>query len=68
MAVTLDDIEKLKRAIRSGILRVRSEDDDVTYRSMDEMKEALRQMEAEYAGQSGATPGYGPRFARLTRR
>jgi len=54
MAYTQSQIDELRAAIASGQMIVRSGDRSVQYRSLSEMKEALRVMEADLAGQ---TPG-----------
>ena len=47
MAYTIEDYEKLKKAIVNGVQSVNYGDKSVSYRSLTEMKEALRIMEAE---------------------
>lgn len=47
MAWTQSDIDALKVAIASGILRVRHGEKDVTYQSLADMQRALRMMQAE---------------------
>ena len=47
MAYTTEDYEKLKKAIVNGVQSVNYGDKSVSYRSLTEMKEALRIMEAE---------------------
>lgn len=47
MAYTIEDYEKLKKAIVNGVQSVNYGDKSVSYRSLSEMKEALRIMEAE---------------------
>ena len=52
---TIDaEIDRLRAAIGSGALRVRFADRDVTYRSMDEMRQALAFLEQEKADLGGA--------------
>lgn len=53
MAFTQTEIDKLKQAIALGALRVRYADRDVTYRSLDEMRETLGMMEAEVGTAAG---------------
>jgi len=55
MAFTQTDIDALKRAIGTGALRVRFVDREVTYRSLDEMRETLRMMQNEVAAAAGLT-------------
>jgi hypothetical protein len=50
MAWTQQDVTALKTAIASGHLLVRSGDRNIQYRSLAEMKETLRLMEAELDG------------------
>lgn len=53
---TADDISALKRAIATGALRVRYPDaSEVTYRSLSEMRETLRMMEADVAPAAGSS-------------
>lgn len=47
MAWTQADIDNLKAAIASGERRVKYQDKEVEYRTLAEMKEILRGMEAE---------------------
>ena len=47
MAYTLEDYDKLKKAIVNGVQSVNYGDKSVSYRSLAEMKEALRIMESE---------------------
>ena len=54
MAYTEQQISDLRAAIASGQLLVRSGDRQVQYRSLDEMRQQLRIMEADAAG---STPG-----------
>lgn len=47
MAVTHDDLNKLKRAIATGARRVKYSDREVEYRDLDEMKQALEFLQRE---------------------
>jgi hypothetical protein len=47
MEYTVEQYEKLKSAIVAGVHSVSYGDKTVTYRSLNEMKEALRMMEEE---------------------
>ncbi len=47
MAWTQTDIDKLKAAIGQGATKVKFADREVTYRSLDEMRETLGMMQAE---------------------
>lgn len=47
MAWTQADIDSLKAAIASGVTRVRYADRDVSYRSLEEMRETLRLLQGE---------------------
>lgn len=51
-ALTQSDIDKLKKAISRGVLKVRYENEEVTYQSTDQMLKALAFAEAELAGSS----------------
>jgi len=54
VAYSQTQIDELRAAIASGQLMVRSGDRSVQYRSLDEMRQQLRVMEADLTGQ---TPG-----------
>jgi hypothetical protein len=54
VAYSQQQIDDLRAAIASGQLIVRSQDRMINYRSLAEMREQLRVMEADVAG---ATPG-----------
>jgi len=47
------DIDALRSAMAKGALRVRFGDREVQYRSLDEMRELLREMEIEVGAASG---------------
>lgn len=47
MAYTSEDYQALKQSIAKGVHSVAYGDKNVTYRSLNEMKELLRMMEAE---------------------
>lgn len=53
MAWTQTDINKLKAAIGQGATKVKFADREVTYRSLDEMKETLRIMQADVDAANG---------------
>lgn len=53
MPFTQSDIDKLKMAIATGALRVRFVDREVTYRSLEEMRNTLTMMQAELAEVEG---------------
>jgi hypothetical protein len=58
VAYTQQQINDLRDAISSGQLIVRSQDRSIQYRSLSEMQQALRIMEADVAGaQPGITVG-----------
>jgi hypothetical protein len=50
MAYTQTQIDALRAAIASGLLTVRHGDTSTTYQSLKEMREVLREMEAEVGG------------------
>lgn len=56
MAFTEADIDRLKAAMAQGALRVRYADREVTYRSLDEMKETLALMQADVDAVAGRKP------------
>ncbi|RWN11771.1 hypothetical protein [Mesorhizobium sp.] len=51
MAWTQTDIDRLKKAMASGVLTVKHGDTLTTFRSMAEMERQLERMEAEVSGQ-----------------
>lgn len=53
MAWTQTDVDKLKAAIAQGATKVKFADREVTYRSLDEMRETLRMIQAEVDTASG---------------
>lgn len=54
MAFSADDIASLQAAMATGALRVRYADGrEVMYRSLSEMREVLRMMQAEAGASSG---------------
>lgn len=53
MAWTQTDVDKLKAAIALGALRVSYADRDVTYRSLEEMRQTLGMLEAEVNAAAG---------------
>jgi len=55
MAWTQTDIDKLKAAIAQGATKVKFADREVTYRSLDEMRETLRILQAEVDQAAGLT-------------
>lgn len=52
MALTQTDIDKLKKAIARGVLRVEYANESVTYQSIDQMLKALAFAQAEVDGSS----------------
>lgn len=55
MAYTEEDRAALKAAIAKGARRLRIGNEEVEYRSLDEMRAALRMIEAELSGAPGAS-------------
>ncbi|BBK30297.1 hypothetical protein EDC65_2257 [Stella humosa] len=53
MAWTQAQLDELKAAYASGVMRIRHEDRWVEYRSGAEMERAIARIEAELAGASG---------------
>jgi len=53
MAWTQSDVDALKAAIKTGVLMSRHGETMQTFRSLDEMRETLRMMEAEVAAAAG---------------
>lgn len=64
MAWTQADIDTLKAAIAKGVTKVRMNNEEVTYRSLAEMRQTLALMQDEV---SGATRGFGVTYARTSR-
>lgn len=62
MAWTQTDIDKLKAAIAQGATKVKFADREVTYRSLDEMRETLRMLQADVDAAAGVA---GPRLRRI---
>ncbi len=54
-ALEQTDINKLKKAIARGVLRVEYANESVTYQSVDQMLKALAFAEAEFAGSSAVS-------------
>ncbi|MEM9970400.1 MAG: hypothetical protein AAF762_04815 [Pseudomonadota bacterium] len=52
MAWTPDDVNKLKRAMASGARKVRFKDHETEFRSLNEMRRQLDDMEREVAGRA----------------
>ncbi len=47
MATTQADVDRLEKAIKSGALRVKYQDRDVTYRSLAEMRSELVRLQRD---------------------
>ena len=54
MAYTSADLEKLERAIASGVMTVRHGDTQVTYQTLDEMQRAYDRIKAAVQASSGS--------------
>lgn len=68
MAYTQGQIDDLRAAIAEGVLEVRSGDRTVKYRSLDEMRSILREMEASVTGDTSAAGlRIGRRYAQFQR-
>jgi hypothetical protein len=59
MSYTQADVDALEAALKSGVLRVRFADRDVTYRSQAELSAQLNLMKQQVSG----APGGGPRHS-----
>lgn len=55
-------LAKLIKIRDSGVAGVRSGDDRVEFRTMNEVLQAIAALEAEIAGLSGTSGGRGPRY------
>ncbi|MEP2782331.1 MAG: hypothetical protein ABJO67_03405 [Pseudoruegeria sp.] len=54
MAVSQEDIDALESAINRGVRKVKQGDEEVEYQSISDMRQTLRHMRAQLAGQSTA--------------
>lgn len=59
MSYTQADVDAIEAAIKSGTIRVRFADRDVTYRSLTEMQSILKSMKISLSG----NPGGGTRIS-----
>ena len=66
MAFTQEDADRLRAAIAKGVSHARVNGEELTFRSLAEMKETLRMIEADLAG-TVAAPGFSVGYARTTR-
>ena len=62
MAYTQAQLDALQAALASGTLRVQYEDRMITYRDLDEIRQAIQIVQGELAGQAG-TPRYTRSYA-----
>ena len=62
MSYTQDDITRLRSAIAKGASKVRMGDEEVTFRSLAEMRSLLAEMEASVAGSASASRQHYPQF------
>ena len=53
MAYTEEQLQALREALTSGVLRVKYEGREITYRSLDEIRQVLAQAEADVARANG---------------
>lgn len=65
MAFTQADADRLRQAIAKGASRLELNGEKVEFRSLAEMKETLRMIEAELAGPF--SPAFGINYPRTTR-
>lgn len=65
MAFTQADADRLRAAIAKGVSSVELNGEKVTFRSLAEMKESLRMIEAEISG--AASGRFGVSYARTSR-
>lgn len=56
MSYTTTQLEALQKALATGERRVSFGDKTVEYRSVEELREAIRTVEAELARSAGSTP------------
>lgn len=62
MSYTQDDITRLRSAMAKGASQVRVGDEQVTFRSLSEMRSLLAEMEAEVAGSAAVSRQHYPQF------
>jgi hypothetical protein len=53
VAYTQAQVDELKKSIAEGVLKVRFADREVTYRSLDEMRQTLSMMQSEVGAVAG---------------
>ena len=56
MPYTEEQVQALRDALASGVVRVKYEGREITYRSLDEIRQVLAQAEAEVARNNGTPP------------
>ena len=56
MPYTEEQLQALRDALASGVVRVKYEGREITYRSLDEIRQVLAQAEAEVARNNGTPP------------
>ncbi len=66
MSYTQDDITKLRSAIAKGASQVRIGEEQVTFRSLAEMRSLLAEMETAVAGAGSANSQHYPQFVERT--
>lgn len=62
MSYTQDDIARLRSAISKGASQVKMGEEQVTFRSLAEMRSLLAEMEASVAGSAGTGLQHYPQF------
>ena len=56
MPYTESQVQALRDSLSSGVLKVKYEGREITYRSLDEIRQVLAQAEAEVARNNGTPP------------
>jgi hypothetical protein len=56
MPYTESQVQALRDSLSSGVLKVKYEGREITYRSLDEIRQVLAQAEAEVARDNGTPP------------
>jgi len=66
MAFTQDDADRLRAAIAKGVSHARINGEELTFRSLADMKETLRMIEAELTG-IGTAAGFSVGYVHTSR-
>lgn len=67
MAFAQADADRLRAAIAKGVSHAKINGEELTFRSLAEMKETLRMIENDLSGGAGAAARFATGYARTTR-